>query len=99
MKVPFTVSGVPHATVQHVQYDWKDNFEFDDELEFTDFYRGRSAAGFEVISRLSGLKYPVFLVDLLTILQTMSISDGCVVGRWTFAKRGIAYGIKPVLTS
>lgn len=93
LKVPFR-----QGMLQHFPYptpdEWRDNCEFEAELTYQGFTRGRSAAYGEFIDRKTGQEFPMFLVDLNTLLKEKTIHKGTVKAVWTFCKRGKNYGIR-----
>ena len=72
--------------------DWREPFEFEANLEFQGYRRGRSAAYFEFKDLKSNLLYTVFLTDFEAIVQHMVC--GKVKGYYEFIKRGQNYGIR-----
>lgn len=95
LKVPFNKEG----NMLGYQYDgnifeWKDNFEFKDELCFECFMRGQSSAKAVFCSNLNKNKYFVFLTDLDKIIKHGIEENGIIKGTFTFSKRGNNYGIK-----
>jgi hypothetical protein len=71
---------------------WRDNYEFEAELKFTSYGRGRSSATFELQDN-NGIKYNVFMSDMFKIVTTKTITDGKVNGKWFFRKQGQNYGL------
>lgn len=45
-QIPFYQGNQLHYAGSHMSIQWVDNFEFDDQLTFIDYARGRSAAYF-----------------------------------------------------
>lgn len=78
------------------KYAWMDNHEFEDTMQFTSYYRGRSAAGLCLKSLATGVCYSMFMTDFNDVLASCNILKGVVSGTWTFCKRGQNYGIKMV---
>lgn len=94
-KVPFDKNG----NMLGFQHDygieeWKDNFEFQDEIQFSCFSRGQSSAKAIFNSNLNKKKYFVFLADLGDMLKHGVEENGIIKGIFTFSKRGQNYGIK-----
>jgi hypothetical protein len=75
---------------------WKENFIFEDDLQFLGFYRGCSSAGTTFESLNDHRKYTMFLKDLEELILVDGIRSGIVHGKFTFVKRGQNYGIKYV---
>jgi hypothetical protein len=72
--------------------EWRDNKPFHLCLSLADMYSGRSAKG--VIWRHEdGRTFPMFVVDLLDMLQHCVLSYGVAVGYWAVRKRGQNYGL------
>ncbi len=68
------------------------------EMRVVGYERGRSAARFELQDVETGVTYPLFLSDLLPILQgpTQADPELRIRGTWEVSKRGANYGIKRV---
>ena len=74
---------------------WKDNYEWEDVIEYQTYSRGRSAANIIFRSALSKKReYTVFLTDFSDMVPFMV--RGVVSGTFTFVKRGQNYGVKRV---
>lgn len=73
---------------------WKENYEFDDVLEFTHFTRGRSSVKAHFKSLSDGKLYEMFITDFEKMLLAGRLDRAQVCGRFTFCKRGANYGIK-----
>ena len=92
-KVPFDTDGnQEHYPSLYRTSMWRDNYEFDTEMEFVTFRRGRSAAYGIFMNLKTGTTVTVFMKELEHIMR--HISHGRVRGRWTFVKRGQNYGCK-----
>ena len=91
-KVPFDEDGNQVAYFEewlgHVE---RDNFEFDNVLEYEGFVRGRSAARI-VFRKTDGKTVQVFLKDFEAMVPYMDC--GRVSGRFTFCKRGENFGCR-----
>ena len=70
-----------------------DNFEFEDTLEYVNYSKGRSSVGFE-FKRTDGRMVSMFLTDFHAIVPLMVC--GKIAGKFTFTKRGTAYGCKRI---
>lgn len=77
-------------------YDWIPNLEFYDELEFGDYYKGRSAVVFKFVSKLNNIGHNMCLSDFTDMLSQVVMDKGLVKGRWIYVKRGTAYGVQYV---
>lgn len=72
-----------------------DNFEFEDELEFIDYGRGRSSVTF-TFERLSNAKtVSMFVSDFSGAIPHMI--NGKLKGKFTFVKKGQNYGCRMIL--
>lgn len=71
---------------------WVDNTVFDDELEYQSYGTGRSSIGFSWKSLNSGKKYSMFISELHDCMK--HITQGVLIGQFTFIKRGTGYSIK-----
>lgn len=74
--------------------EWKMNYEFDAELEYVTYYRGRSAAYFHFRDTSTGAEHSMFMTDFEETIPHMV--RGRIRGTWTFIKRGQNYGIRMV---
>lgn len=99
MQVPFGTS-YRHECAEMLSYPetwakdfkWFDLEPFESELEIVDYERGRSAARFIAKDAESGIRYPVFLTDMMALIP--HIVNGKVRGTWEAKKRGANYGIR-----
>lgn len=73
--------------------DWYPNEPFEATLRFDGFERGRSAAKAWWVSENTGTYYPMFLMDLDTLLRSGTIVDGRITGRFMARKQGANYGL------
>ncbi|WP_329405481.1 hypothetical protein OG563_26835 [Nocardia vinacea] len=73
--------------------EWRPNTPFAATMHIVDMHRGRSAARF-VAEDENGTEYPMFMSELLAIVQKHTIVEGTVQGRWIGCKRGENYGIR-----
>ena len=71
---------------------WQDNVPFHRRMQFTGYYRGRSAAGFEMVDH-DGFVYPVFMSDMDAIIKHGIESGGYIEATWIVSKRGQNYGV------
>jgi hypothetical protein len=67
-----------------------DNVPWEDTLHYTDFYRGRSAAG-AVFSNSKNQVFTVFMTDLDKFIPHMV--KGQIEGKFIYCKRGKNYGV------
>jgi len=73
---------------------WKENFVFEDDMQFIGFYRGCSSAGATFKSLNDGKECNVFLKDLSDMILADGFRSGIIRGKFTFCKRGQNYGMK-----
>jgi hypothetical protein len=73
-------------------YDAMDPFEFVDTLEIDNSYRGRSAAGFNLVGS-KGEHYVIRISEMTKLLKEATIRRGKVSGRWGFVKQGANYSL------
>jgi hypothetical protein len=92
-QIPFNKDGSQLSYHGYGFHEWRDNFEFEDTLEYVAYSKGRSSVGFE-FKRSDGTMVSMFLTDLDTILPLMK--NGQITGRFTFTKRGENYGCKRI---
>ncbi len=90
-KIPFRDGNqLSYPETWRSDYEMVDNFEFTDTLTYQDFYRGRSAAGFEFIKKSDGKTVSMFMKDFTDAIPLMI--EGRLTGRFTFVKRGQNFG-------
>jgi hypothetical protein len=102
--IPFDSQGDPlfyYANyMDRSRYTWKENYEWFDYIQIRGFNRGRSAANFSALGLGTGLKYTLFMTDLLAALTKAGAKPGelgpVLEGTWTFCKRGANFGVKLV---
>ena len=83
-----------HYAAGYFKVEWKQNFEFDSVLGVRNMERGRSAK-YLMWEDEQGREYPMFIVDLLDLLQRGIVHEGITAPfTWTFRKRGQNYGIR-----
>jgi len=73
---------------------WMDVYEFDATLEFQGWERGRSAVYAWMKDVGTGRRFPLSLHELTPFMKT--ISNGQIIGRWTFRKIGQNFFLIPV---
>lgn len=74
--------------------EWRPNSPFEATLRIVGTERGQSAARFIAENTETGVRYPVFMTELLAIAQNAVIDHGVVAGRWIGCKRGANYGLR-----
>jgi ABC-type phosphate transport system auxiliary subunit len=75
------------------QYDWRENVPFKKLLTLDSLYSGRSAKG--VIWRdMDGNTYPMFVTDLIELINLHELAYGKVLAYWVVQKRGENYGLR-----
>lgn len=91
MQIPFDLEDnqLHYPDAYHVE--WKDNYIFNDTIEFITYARGRSAAYF-IFKRSDDKKVIVFLIDFCDMVKYLV--NGKITGEFTFCKRGCNYGCK-----
>jgi len=79
---------------------WDTNVRFEAHMEVTGMYSGRSAKGACVTDKNTGKEYHMFMTDLIKALRALTVDKGVFpVMEWEACKRGMNYGIRPVLTA
>lgn len=73
---------------------WSENYIFEDELEYTGYTRGCSAARLQFRSTKDGKRYEMFLKDFDEAMKRCLFSKNRLIGKFTFCKRGQNYGVK-----
>lgn len=77
--------------------EWKPNIPFAAKLYLDSMCRGRSAAYF-MWQNEQGIKFPMFMSDMLNVIQKSIIENGWVDGIWQVIKKGQNYGIQLTVT-
>jgi hypothetical protein len=76
-------------------FTWIDIPKFEAQMFITGQERGRSAARFTVKDISTGVEYPVFMSDMLTLLTTASVNEGYTpLLHWEVCKKGQNYGLR-----
>jgi hypothetical protein len=75
-------------------YEWKENYEWEDILEYIGYSRGCSSVKLHMVSELNGKKYAMFISDFDDILKKHGFSVFGEKHTYTFCKKGANYGIK-----
>lgn len=78
---------------KYVDPMWVDNKPFMASLYLGGFQRGRSAA-YYMWENINGAKFPMFLSDMLDVVQNCTIKNGVVNSLWHCVKKGQNYGIQ-----
>lgn len=74
---------------------WRDNYEFQEDMQILDYGRGRSSITFTFKSQKDGSVYHMFVSDLMKVIEKCEIKNGMVLGqKWTFIKKGANYGLQ-----
>jgi hypothetical protein len=76
-------------------FKWKDNFEFEDTLQYVSCVKTQKSLQFNMTSVITGRKYTMFLIDFLNMIKSYDLNKGVVHTIWTFTKMGACYGIVP----
>jgi hypothetical protein len=87
-KIPFGDDGNMQRWDSYNNRTERDNFFFEDTLKVEGVYRGRSAAGFHVVSQTNGTQYEVRASEMLNIIKELLIEKGVFTGTFTFRKGG-----------
>lgn len=97
IQVPFDKDGNQLHYPEYNTKEYKDNYVFDDKLEFRYFCRGRSAAYalFKSTNINDCRQYTMFLTDLEQIMHKMT--NGVISGKFTFVKRGQNFGVSLII--
>ncbi len=74
-------------------YEWKEPFEFQDQLEIVSYTTNRAAVYFHLVSSTTGKSYTMFLSDYMQMLRTHLIFKGVVSSRWGFRQQSEYFGI------
>lgn len=77
-----------------VDVTWNDVGIFYTTLTLKGMERARSAAYFMWVDHSNGRTYPMFMKDMLELLQNGAVVRGEAMHFWTPQKRGQNYGIK-----
>ncbi len=95
VEVPYN-SHTGHMMVYPGGYalEWRPNEPFEAALSIVGTERGCSAARFIAEDTVTGVRYPLFMTELLAIIQNATIDHGVVFGTWIGCKRGANYGIR-----
>ncbi len=71
---------------------WKDNTPFRARMTITDYFRGRSAAGFNLVDGW-GKKHAMRMQHFTKMIVACDCQAGVVEGMWQYAKQGSAYSL------
>ncbi|WP_416565071.1 hypothetical protein [Nocardia testacea] len=74
--------------------EMRTNAPFTGALRIVSVERGRSAARFILEDKATGHQYPMFLTDMLAVMQHATVDKGVISGRWIGCKRGQNYGLR-----
>lgn len=95
--LPFTSK---YYGLQDPDIDWRDNYEFEDSLEYIEYIGGRSSMSMRVKSIKTGLEYNMFWTYFDSCIRRRDNTVGAIGpifhGKWTFQKTGTNYSIRPV---
>jgi len=76
-------------------FQWKDNYIFDDELEYISFSKGRSSVQMNLRSTTDGRCYNMSIADFSWCILQGLLIDKKIKYRFTFAKKGTNYMLVP----
>lgn len=83
-----------YASESPGQVDWRANEPFHADLQLLDeMGTGRSAKYLWWRDVATGLRYPMFVVDLVDLVRHGAIEYGQVLDDWAVRKRGTNYGL------
>ena len=98
-KIPFSNGNLISWSGRYVQslpgFQWKDNFIFDDELEYVGFSKGRSSVQMNLKSTTDGCCYNMSMADFSWCIMHNLLIDRKIKYRFTFAKKGTHYMLVP----
>lgn len=93
-EIPFsTITGHMDAFPGRLS-EWRPNQPFNASLRIIGTERGQSAARYIAEDIETGCQYPMFMTEMLAIVQTATIDRGVIAGTWIACKRGANYGIR-----
>lgn len=72
-------------------FDWVEPFTFIDIFAVGSSYRGRSAAGVELMSIATDGVSSMLLTDFIAMVKVTNVVNGQVIGTWRYKKRGANY--------
>lgn len=76
-------------------FTWIDIPKFQAQMIITGMERGRSAARFTVKDIGTGIEYPVFMSDMLTLVTTTDVIKGYTdLLYWEVCKKGSNYALR-----
>lgn len=91
--VPFDKQGNMMDYADYRLAEWKLVLPFQASMRVVDMERGRSAARF-ILQSTTGIRYPVFMTDMLDIMMKEEIKYGYIPrATWKAVKRGQNYGL------
>lgn len=93
-QIPFDEQG-DLVTYPNRCAEWRDNYEFEDTLEYEGYSRGRSSVTI-IFTGSTGVKYEMFVSDFDEVIRTKGLDGKIVTAKWTFVKKGQNYGLKLV---
>lgn len=76
-------------------YKWKDNYIFEDTLQYEKAEKSNSSVVFYFRSTTTNNLYPMLLLDFLGLVKNFDLHKGMVKSKWTFIKVASYYGIIP----
>ena len=92
MVVPFDLKG--NLTNYTYNANWSRVFPFKSTMKIVDYGNTTGSATFDLEDE-NGSVYPIYVSDLLKVLQTRNVTNGAVEETmWTFKKQGMKYSIK-----
>lgn len=100
IKVPFDRNGeVLHGDNTRwgcPPYEWRDNYAFNDTLQFMGFNNMKTSVQAKFKSLTDGKSYTMFLSELERCININVIHDRKIKGVFTFAKKGTNYSVSYV---
>lgn len=87
-----TYPELEERTFWNEEFFWRKNYQFDDELEYAGYSKGRSSVRVKFVSTTTGERYSMTISNFDDIAKFLVA--GKLKGRFTFVKQGANYGLK-----
>ena len=92
-KIPFYNGNLLTYIIGYNNEEMVENFVFEDTMYIKNVYRGRSSVTYNLVSLETKKEYPMFVSNLLELIQKCEIKNGIVKAKFEFFKKGRNYGI------